>query len=129
MRCGLRLTLAAVWLLTWGLTVHAQTGSVANGKTIFDSRCAACHSLDTHRVGPALGTVFGRKAGKAPDFEYSAALASATHVWSKDQLLAWLKNPEALVPGQEMGYRVELASDRMDVVAFLASLAQPKPVK
>lgn len=126
-RCGVRPTVSAILMLTLGLSVHAQTGSVANGQAIFDTRCAACHSLDTNRVGPALGTVWGRVAGKAPDFEYSSALSQATHVWSSAKLRAWLENPEALVPGQQMGYRVELASDRLDVVAFLASLARDKP--
>jgi cytochrome c len=102
---------------------HAQeAGSAARGKMIFESRCVACHSLDSHRVGPALGTVFGRKAGKAPEFSYSQALRAASHVWDRDKLLAWLTNPEAVVPGQAMGYQVETAGDRLDVVNYLASL-------
>lgn len=102
---------------------HAQeAGSAPRGKMIFESRCVACHSLDSHRVGPALGTVFGRKAGKAPEFVYSRALRAASHVWDRDKLLAWLTNPEAVVPGQAMGYQVETAGDRQDVVAYLASL-------
>ena len=104
--------------------VLAQTGSVVNGQMIFESRCVACHSLDTNRVGPALGDVFGRMAGKAPDFEYSKALAAASHVWGRDKLLAWLENPESVVPGQAMGYRVDMRNDRLDVVAYLASLAK-----
>jgi cytochrome c len=115
----------AAVLLVLALPVSAQTGSVANGQTIFESRCIACHSLDAHRVGPALGTVVGRVAGKATGFEYSQALGSTTHVWTRDKLLGWLTDPEAVVPGQGMGYRVELSADRLDVVAYLASL----PVK
>lgn len=106
---------------------HAQTGSAAKGQMIFESRCVACHSLDANRVGPALGTVVGRVAGKAPDYFYSQALGAATHVWSRDKLLAWLTNPESVVPGQAMGYRVEMPEDRQDVVAYLASLPR-KPV-
>jgi cytochrome c len=104
---------------------HAQeAGSAARGKMIFESRCIACHSLDSDRVGPALGTVFGRKAGKAPAFTYSKALRAASHVWDRDKLLAWLTNPEAVVPGQAMGYQVETAGDRLDVVSYLASLSK-----
>lgn len=108
--------------------VHAQTPpvSVAHGQMIFETRCVACHSLDSNRIGPALGTVVGRLAGKAPDFAYSKALAAAQHRWTRDKLLAWLTNPEAVVPGQGMGYQVENAQDRQDVVAYLASLSQPK---
>ena len=82
---------AAQLLLTLA-SAHAQTGSPAKGQMIFESRCVACHSLDTNRVGPALGTVVGRVAGKAPDYFYSQALGAATHVWSRDKLLAWLAN-------------------------------------
>jgi cytochrome c len=112
---------AAQLLLTLA-SAHAQTGSPAKGQMIFESRCVACHSLDANRVGPALGTVVGRVAGKAPDYFYSQALGAATHVWSRDKLLAWLTNPESVVPGQAMGYRVEMPEDRQDVVAYLASL-------
>jgi len=112
---------AAQLLLTLA-SAHAQTGSPAKGQMIFESRCVACHSLDANRVGPALGTVVGRVAGKAPDYFYSQALGAATYVWSRDKLLAWLTNPESLVPGQAMGYRVDMPEDRQDVVAYLASL-------
>ena len=112
---------AAQLLLTLA-SAHAQTGSPAKGQMIFESRCVACHSLDANRVGPALGTVVGRVAGKAPDYFYSQALGAATHVWSRDKLLAWLTDPESLVPGQAMGYRVDMLEDRQDVVAYLASL-------
>ncbi len=103
---------------------HAQPAldARAQGRLIFESRCVACHSLDANRVGPALGTVVGRVAGKAPDFAYSKALGSATHRWSADKLDAWLANPEAVVPGQAMGYSVPDPQDRRAVVAYLASL-------
>lgn len=102
--------------------------SVSNGKMIFESRCIACHSLDTNRVGPALQGVVGRVAGKAPDFAYSKALGAASHSWERDKLLAWLTDPEALVPGQGMGYSVEKADDRRDVVAYLATVPATAPV-
>ena len=103
----------------------AQAPSIGNGKMIFESRCIACHSLDANRIGPALQGVVGRVAGKAPDFAYSKALGAASHRWERDKLLAWLTNPEALVPGQGMGYSVEKADDRRDVVAYLATVPAP----
>jgi cytochrome c len=105
---------------------HAQGGDAVKGRQLFESRCGGCHSLDQHRVGPALGTVAGRAAGKAPGYTYSPAMGQATHVWSADKLQAWLTDPEALVPGQAMGYSLSLADDRRDVVAFLQSLAQTR---
>lgn len=122
---------SSAWVLGFALTgigsAHAQSGSVLQGKQLFESRCVACHSLDTHRVGPALGTVLGRTAGKASGFDYSPALAAATQAWTAPRLKAWLTDPEALVPGQGMGYRVDSATDRDDIVAYLASLKPAPP--
>lgn len=116
---------AASVALALGLSLSAlgQSVSVTSGQAIFGSRCGACHSLDAHRVGPALGNVLGRVAGKASEFSYSQALSAARHVWDRDSLLAWLTDPESVLPGQAMGYRLEQAQDRRDVVAYLASLA------
>lgn len=99
----------------------AQAQSAVRGQTLFESRCTVCHSLDANRVGPALQTVVGRKAGTARDYDYSPALAGATHRWNRQLLLAWLTDPETVVPGQRMGYRVEKAADREDIVAFLTA--------
>ncbi len=114
--------------LTLGLTVclagspcATLAQSAARGQMLFESRCVACHSLDENRVGPALRTVLGRKAGTAPDFDYSPALAGATHRWTGPLLRTWLTDPEKLVPGQRMGYRVDDAKDRDDLVTFLSA--------
>lgn len=113
---------AAGWLaLAVGSPLAAQAQSAVRGQTLFESRCTACHSLDANRVGPALQTVVGRKAGTAKDYDYSPALAGATHRWDRQMLLAWLTDPEQVVPGQRMGYRVETAQDREDLVAFLTT--------
>lgn len=108
---------------------QAQSGDLQKGRQLFESRCMGCHSLDANRVGPALGTVVGRVAGKQADFAYSAALTRATHVWTPENLQTWLTNPEALVPGQAMGYSLSQADDRRDVVAFLQSLSQARPAQ
>jgi cytochrome c len=111
-----------VWAaLLVGSPLAAQAQSAVRGQALFESRCTACHSLDTHRVGPALQAVVGRKAGTAKDYDYSPALAAASHRWSRPTLLAWLTNPETVVPGQRMGYRVDAAADREDLVAFLTA--------
>lgn len=102
--------------------VLAQTASAERGKVLYESRCVACHSVDANRVGPLHRGVLGRRAGTAPGFAYSDALRGSTLVWSRETLQAWLKDPEALIPGQQMGYQVEMLQDRLDLVAFLATL-------
>lgn len=135
-RAGLRAIAAtAVWLACGGaawaqvqaLATVAQRpgGNPDKGRLIVQTRCVGCHALDDNRVGPALGSVFGRKAGTAPGYDYSQALQASGDVWTAERLLAWLANPEALIPGQAMGYRVDKPLDRQDVVAYLASLARP----
>jgi cytochrome c len=100
----------------------AQTASAERGKALYASRCVACHSVDTNRVGPLHRGVLGRRAGTVPGYAYSDALRGSTVVWSRETLQAWLKDPEALIPGQQMGYQVETLQDRLDLVAFLATL-------
>jgi cytochrome c len=117
----LLLSLALGLMLGLALPASAQTSSMANGQMIFETRCIACHSLDTHRVGPALQNVLGRVAGKAADFSYSTPLGQAKHVWTRDKLLAWLEDTQAVVPGNVMGYQVPMTQDRLDVVAYLAA--------
>ena len=85
----------------------AETGSVARGKALYGERCVACHSVDANRVGPMHHGVLGRRAGTAPGYVYSDALRGSTLVWRRETLQAWLKDPEALIPGQQMGYQVE----------------------
>lgn len=103
----------------------AAAQSVERGRTLYESRCSACHSVDANRTGPLHAGVLGRRAGSVPGFAYSPALASSRIVWTRANLLAWLANPEALIPGQAMGFQVPEAHDREDLVAYLATLAAP----
>ena len=100
----------------------AAAQSATRGRLLFESRCVACHSLDEHRVGPALRGVVGRIAGKKPGFDYSPALAAAISTWDSNGLKKWLTNPETVIAGQVMNYRLDQPQDRDDVVAFLDSL-------
>jgi cytochrome c len=97
-------------------------GSALKGKELYEARCSACHSVDDNRVGPMHLGVFGRKAGGVKSYQYSDALNKSKVVWSRDTLTAWLANPEKLIPGQRMGYAMDNAQDREDVVAYLATL-------
>jgi cytochrome c len=97
----------------------AAAGDAAHGKELYESRCGGCHSLDANRVGPAHRGVFGRTAGTAPNFSYSTAVKNSRVVWQENTLDAWLTNPQALIPGQRMNFRVATAEDRADIIAYL----------
>ncbi len=116
--------LALLCLPSLAQPVAAATQQAARGKVVFETICVNCHSLDANRAGPALRNVVGRPAGKAPDYFYSEALESATHVWDRAKLKAWLTDPEKVVPGQEMKFHLDKERDRDDVVAYLASLSR-----
>jgi cytochrome c len=94
-------------------------GDADAGRSLYQARCTACHSLDYNGVGPAHRGVFGRVAARAPGFAYSNALKSSSIVWNEDSLDRWLADPEKLVPGQRMGVSVPDAKDRGDLIAFL----------
>jgi cytochrome c len=100
----------------------AAAGDAQRGARLYEARCGGCHSVDEHRVGPKHRGVFGRRAGGAPGFEYSSALARSALVWNEATLERWLADPEATIPGQAMGYRVEDAHDRADLIAYLRGL-------
>ena len=98
-------------------------GDAARGQDAYDARCGGCHSVDADRIGPRHAGVVGRKAGTQPGFVYSDALARSGLTWDAGLLDRWLADPEALVPGQRMGYRVNDARLRADIVAYLETLA------
>ena len=100
----------------------AAAQDAGKGKTVFESRCVGCHSLTTNRIGPALGTVFGRVAGTHPGFSYSSALKSAGHTWDAEKLEKWLANPQAFIPGAVMPFRLGDAEERKNVAAYFQSL-------
>jgi cytochrome c len=114
-----RLASAAAAVLLLGSASVAHAADAVRGQELYESRCGGCHSLDANRVGPAHRGVYGRKAGSAPNFAYSTAVKGSTVVWEEKTLDAWLTNPQAVIPGQRMNFRVALPEDRADIIAYL----------
>jgi cytochrome c len=97
-------------------------GDAVRGAQAYEARCSGCHSVDADRVGPRHAGIVGRRIGSVAGFDYSPALRGSRLVWDAVLLDRWLTDPEALLPGQRMGYRLGDAAERADVVAFLATL-------
>jgi cytochrome c len=96
-----------------------------DGATLFKQQCATCHTIDpteTVRQGPALSKIIGRQAGKADGFHYSSGLAKADFVWDEARLDAWLTNPQAVIPGAIMAYRLAKPETRAAIIAYLKEL-------
>jgi cytochrome c len=124
----LRHAVRSAWLLAIASVASAQPPTMMlRGQQAYESRCGGCHSVAADRIGPRHAGVFGRRAGSVPGFDYSPALATSSIVWTAEALDRWLANPEVLVPGQRMGYRLADAAARADVIAYLATLKAPAP--
>lgn len=99
------------------------SANLENGRRLY-RRCSACHTLEAggaHLVGPNLYGVFGRTAGSAEGFGYSAALREADFAWTPDRLEAWLASPRDYLPGNRMSFAgLREAEDRRDVAAYIA---------
>jgi cytochrome c len=98
-------------------------GDAVRGQTLYQTRCTVCHSIEYNGMGPAHKGVYGRKAGRAPDFPYSEALKNSTVVWNEQTLDRWLANPEQVIPGQRMGVSVADEKDRADLIAYLKKIS------
>lgn len=116
------LALASLVGLTAVALPAAAAGDAARGALAYEARCGGCHSVKADRIGPRHAGLFGRRAGSVPGFEYSPALRDSHIVWDAGTLDQWLGDPESLIPGQRMGYRLADAATRADVIAYLASL-------
>lgn len=94
------------------------TGNPQAGKRLYES-CMGCHSLDENDIGPKHRGVVGRRAGSVPGYAYSAVLRSSGIVWTPENLNRWLTDPQKMVPGAKMFFRVGKAQDRADIIAYL----------
>jgi cytochrome c len=102
--------------------VSPPPGDAARGMALYQERCTACHAVDSNKIGPAHRGVMGRRVGSLPGYKYSEELARSRLRWTPQTLNAWLEDPEQLVPGQRMGFQVESARERADLIAYLATL-------
>lgn len=98
-------------------------GDAVRGRQLFEKRCTGCHSLDRSKEGPPLRGVYGRTAGKASGFAYSAALQSSQLTWNDTSLDKWLTNPDSLIPNNDMAFHVAAADERADIIRYLKALS------
>jgi cytochrome c len=97
----------------------AFAADAAHGKQVF-AQCAACHSDKPDAIGPSLKGVYGRKSGSLSDFRYSNAMLRANLTWDDANLHAYIKDPQAKVPGNHMPFGgLSNDPDIGDVVAYL----------
>ena len=72
--------------------------------------CRFCHTLEEgghNRVGPNLHGIFGQPAAIVDHFLYSDAfveLRESGHIWTPDNMAAFIADPHVMVPGNRMRY-------------------------
>lgn len=90
----------------------------------FNGHCRECHSFekDDNRLGPSLYGVIGRKAGTEKGFEYSEAVKNSGITWDAKLIDKWITDPNAVIPGNNMGTifsGLKDAATRAKIIAFL----------
>ena len=95
----------------------------ARGRELFEKRCTGCHALDKVKEGPPLGGVYGRTAGSVSTFAYSDALKQAQITWDAGSLNRWLTDPEAFIPGNDMGFQLNKPDERAHIIAYLKQIS------
>lgn len=91
-------------------------------------KCYACHSLegpDPNLQGPSLKGIVGREVAAEPGFAYSPAMrayAARQGSWTRETLDAFIADPQAVVPDNEMGFfGVGNAEERRALIEYLAA--------
>ena len=95
-------------------------------------QCTGCHNVDsgktgkrgkTTTIGPDLLGISGRTIAGLPGYSYSQGLKNRTGTWSRDNLDAFLRNPQDFAPGNKMEFAgIPDAGDREKLIQYLSTL-------
>lgn len=108
-----------------GLRARLSAANAQAGAEAFDI-CGACHAAERDGetlIGPGLWGIVDKPVASEPGFDYSDALLAFGGTWTLERLEKLIENPNALVPGNTMGfYGVRNARERADILAYLLTL-------
>lgn len=110
---------------TSGEAIAAASAAAAANPPAAFLQCKVCHTTEPgqHLVGPSLAGVYGKPAGSAAGYPYSAALKQSGLTWDDAALDRFLAAPMQAVPGTKMIYAgLKDPAARREVVAHLKTL-------
>jgi cytochrome c len=86
--------------------------------------CAACHNAEgANGLGPTAKGLYGRKAGTARGFTYSAAMKKAGVTWDEHSLDAFIADPQKAVPGNVMPFPgLADGKQRAEIIDYLKTV-------
>ena len=94
----------------------------ADGEKVF-KKCAACHSIAKgggNKIGPALWSVLGRRAGSQADYKYSKAMIAYGKKWTFEEMNNFLIKPKDWIKGTKMSYvGLKKPEERAAVILYL----------
>ena len=123
---GLALAAAALAFF-WPKEPRQLPGDAVAGGRLFAERCSLCHANQNDQgEAPNLTGLLGRKAGST-GFRYSEALKLSDWTWDSGHLDRFLTDPSAAVPGTAMPVSVPDLNERIDLIAYLATLRPGAP--
>jgi cytochrome c len=82
----------------------AAAQDIEKGQRSFN-KCLPCHAIGPGaetKVGPELNGLDGRRAGTAPNFNYSEANKNSGLVWNEATFKDYIRSPQAKIPGTKM---------------------------
>ena len=114
------------------IRTEAQTPDTAELERVW-TKCASCHSRDAASkdgIGPNLGALAGRRAGRRPGFKYSPAFRSASFEWNVVTLNEFIADPQQVVPGTVMAFSgLRNPRDRALIVCLLLNACSQIPTE
>lgn len=118
------LALPAIFLLP--LPVRSEE-AVSSGRTIFQTKCAMCHTSlpgAGHSAGPNLFGLMGRSIGTATGFNYSEAMEQRKNeVWNLERLDKFVTQPQKFIPRTTMMFvGISDPAQRSQLLEFLGRL-------
>jgi cytochrome c len=87
-------------------SVPSMAQDAQKGRMVFNV-CLVCHAIGPgaqNKIGPELNGLDGRKAGTAPNFDYSDANKNSGIVWNEETFADYIKNPAGKIPDTKMTF-------------------------